>query len=100
HAKNPVELEFLNPNGRRGKWLHTEECQSYFGNNTLLEIIPKPLWPAPLDIIKDEKLEPWLPNKSLDRCVMVRIAQKSTPPNTSGNTPYFIAPDNYPMIHS
>ena len=46
HASAPVQAEFLNTDGRRGKWLHVEECTEYFGENALLKIIPKPLWPC------------------------------------------------------
>ena len=50
-ATRPAQAEFLNPNGRRGKWLHAEECADYFGEGALLQIIPKPLWPASMKII-------------------------------------------------
>lgn len=89
HASRPVEAEFLNPKGRRGKWLHAEECAEYFGKNVLLEIIPKPLWPASMEIMEGLKLEPWKPDEAMDRCVMVRAGR--------GHYPYFIAPNGYPL---
>jgi len=89
NATKPVEAEFLNSNGRRGKWLHAEDCSEYFGADLRLEIIPKPLWPVPLKIMDGIKLEPWILDESIDRCVMVRTAD--------GNTPYFIAPSGYPQ---
>ena len=70
-ATAPVQAEFLNPNGRRGKWLHVGECAEYFGENNLLKIIPKPLWPAPMKIIAGLELEKWKPDEKMDRCVMV-----------------------------
>ena len=88
NASRPVEAEYLNPGGRRGKWLHVNECLQYFGNDVLLEIIPKPLWPVPLDILGGFELEKWTPDESMDRCVMVR---------TEGTDfPIFIAPRGYP----
>jgi hypothetical protein len=93
NASRPVEAEFLNPKGRRGKWLHAEQCAEYFGKNALLEIIPKPLWPAPLEILERVDLEKWKSEKKMDRCVMVRaITGKET-----GDLPYFIAPNGYPL---
>jgi len=88
NAHQPIKAEFLNPNGRRGKWLHASECQSYFGETTQLEIIPKPLWPSPLEILEGIELEKWQPGKTIKRCTMVRA-------NTE-TLPYFIAPDDYP----
>ncbi len=88
-ATAPVQAEFLNPNGRRGKWLHVGECAEYFGENNLLKIIPKPLWPAPMKIIAGLELEKWKPDEKMDRCVMV-LADKD-------HCPYFIAPNGYPF---
>jgi len=89
NASRPVEAEFLNPRGRRGKWLHAEECTEYFGGNALLEIIPKPLWPVPLEIMEGIELEKCKPDEKMDRCVMVRVDAE--------NLPYFIAPNGYPL---
>jgi hypothetical protein len=88
NASKPVEVEFLNPNGRRGEWLHVGECAQHFGKNMELEIIPKPLWPVPLELLDGMELEKWKPDEKLDRCVMVRSG--------GGNLPYFIAPNGYP----
>ena len=89
HAGKPVEAEFLNPLGRRGKWLRAQECVEYFGENAQLEMIPKPLWPVPLEIMDEIKLEKWTPYKTIDRCVMVRA--------NCERAPYFIAPNGYPL---
>lgn len=86
---SPVEAEFLCPNGRRGKWLHVGDCSSYFGNDVYLEIIPKPLWPAPLNILAGLELEEWTLDEDMDRCVMVRAS--------GCEVPYFIAPNGYPL---
>ena len=88
NAKSPVEAEFLNPAGRHGKWLHAEECAQYFGKDVELEIIPKPLWPVPLEILQGLPLEKWTVDETMDRCVMVRAKAE--------NLPYFIAPNGYP----
>jgi len=87
NASRQVNVEFLNPKGRRGKWLHAEECSEYFGENALLEIIPKPLWPVPLGIMEGMELERWKADEGMDRCVMVR--------SNAGDFPYFIAPNRY-----
>ncbi|MDE0836980.1 MAG: DUF1853 family protein [Akkermansiaceae bacterium] len=89
NASRPVEEEFLNPKGRRGKWLHAEECADYFGENALLEIVPKPLWPVPLEIMEGVQLEKWKVDDGMDRCVMVRSDVE--------NLAYFIAPNGYPL---
>ena len=88
NAGRLVEAEFLNPHGRRGKWLHAQECAGYFGKAARLEIIPKPLWPVPLEILVGMELETWKPQEDVDRCVMVRA--------DAANHPYFIAPNRYP----
>ncbi len=88
HASQSVETEFLNPEGRRGKWLHVDDCSRYFGKNTRLEIVPKPLWPVSLEMLKGMGLDKWEVNQAMDRCVMVRA--------DVGETPYFIAPNGYP----
>lgn len=92
-ASRPEEAGFLNPGGRRGKWLHAEECAEYFGEYAQLEIIPKPLWPVSMEIIAGSELglelEPWKPDEAMERCVMVRADR--------GHCPYFIAPNEYPM---
>ena len=89
NASRPVEAKFLNPKGRRGKWLHAEECADYFGENALLEIVPKALWPVPLEIMEGVQLEKWKVDDGMDRCVMVRSDVE--------NLPYFIAPNGYPL---
>ena len=96
-AARPAQAEFLNPNGRRGKWLHAEECADYFGEGALLQIIPKPLWPASMKIIAGLKLEPWQPDEKMDRCVMVRKVAEDGAKDDAGACPYFIAPNGYPF---
>lgn len=102
NAHRPVETEFLNPMGRRGKWLHAEECAGYFGENTLLEIVPKPLWPVPLEMMEGVQLEKWKPNEpheKVDRCMMVRAISRKETRKKSTDIPYFIAPNGYPRHH-
>ncbi len=89
-ADRPVAAEFLNPDGRRGKWLRADECSAHFGKQTRLELIPKPLWPVPLEILKGMELEKWEVGPAMDRCVMVRT--------DDGIHPYFIVPIGYPEL--
>lgn len=96
-ATAPAEAEFLNPNGRRGKWLYVGECADYFGEGALLQIIPKPLWPAPMKIIEGLELEKWQPDDKMDRCVMVRKVAEDGAKDDAGAFPYFIAPTGYPF---
>lgn len=95
HARGPAEAEFLNPNGRRGKWLRAEQCARYFGKDAQLKIIPKPLWPVPLKTIERAgiKLEKWIPDTQMDRCVMVRAQAE----HTAETMPFFITPNRYPL---
>ena len=80
--------EFSNPNCRRGKWLHHAELADHFSNSRQFSLIPKHLWPVPIEFLKEMPLEKWQPNMFIDRCVMLRI---------DGHTcPYFVAPDEYP----
>jgi hypothetical protein len=88
NASRPVEAEFLNPNGRRGKWLHAYECAGHFGKDSLLEVIPKSLWPVPLDILAGLELEKWELDENMNRCEMIRAH--------GCDFPYFIAPNGYP----
>ncbi len=97
HASQPVEEEFLNPNGRRGKWLHAQDCADYFAKDSLLEIIPKPLWPVPLEMMEEIELERWKPNEQIDRCVLVRAIVGKNSGEGAKNLPYFIAPNEYPF---
>lgn len=80
--------KFINPECRRGKWLHRAEVADQFANDSQFEIIPKHLWPVPVDLLKKIPLEKWRPDQFADRCVMLRI-------NGQG-CPYFVAPDGYP----
>ncbi len=89
NATRGAEAEYLNPRGRRGKWMHANECRKYFGADALLEIIPKALWPVPFNRLTSIALDSWNPTPDIDRCVMVRSGEDPTP--------YFIAPDGYPQ---
>ena len=98
-ATAPAQAEFLNPSGRRGKWLHAEECATYFGKNPSLEVIPKPLWPVSMEVMAGMKLDKWQMDQDIDRCVMVRRALLGGGAGRSGGAedgPYFIAPKGYP----
>ena len=97
HTSKPVEEEFLNPNGRRGKWLHAQDCADYFAKDTRLEIIPKPLWPVPLEIMEEIELERWKPDEKIDRCVLVRAIVRADSGEGAEKLPYFIAPNRYPF---
>ena len=88
HASHAAAAEFLNADCRRGKWLRQKECTEYFGRNTTLKVIPKPLWPVPLGLLPPLELETWNPDDHLKRCVMVQV--------NSIHTPHFITPNGYP----
>ena len=88
HAAAPANPEFINPHCRRGCWLGIDECNEHFPQGTHFQIIPKPLWPVPPQLIQDIPLETWEPETSIDRCIMVRV--KDDP------ILYFITPANYP----
>ena len=80
--------EFIHPHCRRGRWLSVDECNRHFPPATHLKIIPKALWPVPLDLIPDIPLEPWSPTSTLDRCLMLRV--------DNDHTPFFVTPSKYP----
>lgn len=80
--------EFSNPQCRRGKWLHHEELAVHFSNNSQFYLIPKHLWPVPIELLEKIPLDEWQPNLFVDRCVMLRINGHACP--------YFVAPDDYP----
>ena len=79
---------YINPKCRRGKWLYHHEVSDFFSANSKFHIIPKHLWPVPIELLRNTHLEQWLPNKPIKRCLMLR----------ANNTlsPYFIAPNHYP----
>jgi hypothetical protein len=97
-AARPVQAEFLNPNGRRGKWLHAEECVGYFGKHPSLEVIPKPLWPVSMQAMAGMELEEWQVDEDIDRCVMVRRSGGADDEDDTEGGPYFIAPNGYPAM--
>ena len=90
-ATTPAAPEHLNPSCRRGKWLTREQLPDYFPEGTTFQIIPKPLWPVPLELLPNTPLETWSPEKQITRCLMVRVEDHPTP--------YFIAPPGYPEVH-
>jgi hypothetical protein len=83
--------EFLNPHCRRGRWLSIDRCSEYFPPDTEFRIIPKSLWPVPLEFLEDIPLERWTPQSptQVERCVMVRV--------NDDPVPCFIAPSGYPQ---
>ena len=87
-SSKPVAAPYLNPLGRRGKWLHVDDCDNFFGNKTSLFLVPKPLWPVPFDTLDGIQLQKWTTDFAMDRCVMVRAESQTTP--------YFIVPNGYP----
>ena len=80
--------EFINPECRRGKWLHYAELADHFSNDSQFDLIPKHLWPVPIEFLNKIPLSKWQPNMFVDRCVMLRI--------NGHDCPYFVAPDEYP----
>ena len=80
--------QFCNPQCRRGKWLHHAELADHFPNDSQFCLIPKHLWPVPIEFLEKIPLETWQPNMFFDRCVMLRINGQACP--------YFVAPDEYP----
>lgn len=80
----PATAEFLNPNCRRGRWLDIDELPQQFSSRTRFHIIPKPLWPVPIEFLNPAQLEPWSPGTPLKRHLMVRADDRPEP--------YFIRP--------
>lgn len=80
--------KFSNPQCRRGKWLHHAELADHFSNDSQFDLIPKHLWPVPVEFLQTIPLEKWQPKKFVDRCVMLRINGHACP--------YFVAPNEYP----
>ena len=89
HASQPATPDFIQPNGRRGRWLTIDELPAHFPQDTTYHLIPKPLWPVPLKFLEPVPLENWkpptIPHK---RGVMLRVSGEPIP--------YFIAPNGYP----
>ncbi|MEJ6580515.1 MAG: DUF1853 family protein [Akkermansiaceae bacterium] len=84
----PATPESLNPNCRRGKWLTIDHLLRHFPPDTTFQIIPKPLWPVPFELLQNIPLEPWSATPSIDRCLMLKADDH--------HSPYFITPPNYP----
>ena len=92
HIDSPEQAnpDFINPNCRRGKWLYQNEIPRHFTETDHFQIIPKPLWPVPLEFLQNLTLATWDPNQRQERCLMVRYKNKATP--------YFLAPNPYGPI--
>lgn len=89
---NVTPLKFLNLSGRRGRWLSIEQCRDYFPPDADLRVIPKTLWPVPLEFLEQIPLEPWTARAQVERCVMLRA--------DGDLTPYFVTPSGYPEHHA
>lgn len=87
-AAEPATAEFIDPHCRRGRWLTIKECLEHFPVNSQFRIIPKHLWPVPLDLIQGIEMETWIPSEHLDCCIMLRVNDEIVP--------YFITPADYP----
>jgi len=85
-----AKAEFIDSNCRRGRWLTIDQVPKHFAVGTRYELIPKPLWPAPLPLLDGMDLEPWSPNAPVDRCLLVRVQGEALP--------FFIAPNGFPQI--
>jgi hypothetical protein len=92
HAATLAKPEFMNLHCRRGRWLTIDECINHFPEDTHFQIIPKPLWPVPLQLIQDIPLETLKPDRTINRCIMLRINQETVP--------YFVTPSNWPPPNS
>ncbi len=91
HIDSPIPATpaFLNPNCRRGKWLHQAQLPQHFSPSDQLHLVPKFLWPVPFHLLPpDLPLELFTPEKPITRCLMLRINDQATP--------YFITPSHYP----
>lgn len=88
HPTTPAVPEFSDPGCRRGRWLSVDECADHFPSKTVLHVIPKALWPVPLEFLNEAALERWVPSVTMDRCVMVRV--------DGDLVPHFVAPSGYP----
>ncbi len=86
--QQPGFPEFSNPNCRRGKWLHQSEMPEYFPAKSQFHVIPKHLWPVPIDLLEEIPLQQWQPESTIDRCRMLRI--------NGDPIPFFVAPNDYP----
>lgn len=84
----PIVPQFGNPDCRRGKWLRQAELAEHFPNDSEFHIIPKHLWPVPIELLNSISLEQWENETTIDRCQMLRINGKCCP--------YFVTPDVYP----
>jgi hypothetical protein len=85
---DPSFPQFSNPACRRGKWLRRAELADHFPRDRQFYLIPKHLWPVPVELLEMIPLQRWQPEMFVDRCVMLRV--------TGHAAPYFVAPDEYP----
>ncbi len=77
-ATSPSMPDWSDPECRRG----------HFPLGAVFQVIPKCLWPVPLEYLSEVDLEPWVLPGTINRCVMVRV--------DGGNVPYFVTPSGYP----
>lgn len=88
HATHRAQPTFIHPHCRRGRWLSVDEVVDHFGSDVEFHVIPKSLWPVPVELIEGHLLKPWTRMKTLDRCVMVTFHGEPDP--------YFITPSHFP----
>lgn len=86
-ARTAHQPEFLHPEARRGKWLTSKELPAHFPDPATLRVIPKPLWPVPVEELKDLELTSFALDSPVERCLMVV---------TPEGFPLFITPSDYP----
>ena len=92
YAEGKTQPEFINSRCRQGRWLSIDQCAEFFSKDAEFRLIPKFLWPVPLDLLEGMELESWTPDESMTRCVMVQV--------DGSLIPYFIAPAGYPEIRA
>ena len=80
--------QFCNPECRRGKWLRHREFADHFSNDDEFYLIPKHLWPVPIELLENVPLARWSPSDPVERCKMIRVNGQLIP--------YFIVPNEYP----
>jgi len=78
-AVQPATAEFIAPRCRRGRWLTIAEYPDHFPDGSRVEIIPKHLWPVPLALLNNIRLDAWTPRATIDRCVMLRVNDQPAP---------------------
>ena len=87
-AKDPFQPDFIHPSCRRGRWVHVDALEAFFEPDARFELVPKPLWPVPLEFLRDVPLRSWNRREMNYRCVMLRVNQ--------GVEPWFVVPAHFP----